>query len=87
MAVMIERNADGTVNHNGEYNPWEHIDVGLADRCRANGGFAMRTGFVMLGRTTVEVKDGVFTAKTEPSRHYGDGLMYVSFTPPTADKP
>lgn len=55
------RHHDGTVTHNGEYNPWLELDKAKEKECRESGGFVMRVG-------TVNVRTG---------RHENDGLLYV----------
>lgn len=78
---MIVRNADGTVDHDGEFNPWEMIDADEANSCRNSGGFVMRIGTCRLGRSTVRFDHdtNAFIYSSEPSRYSGDGLMYVHF--------
>lgn len=79
---MIVRNADGTVDHDGEYNPWDAIDAAEAKRCKDSGGFVMRIGTCRLGRSTVrfDQDENAFIYSSEPSRYSGDGLMYVNFS-------
>ncbi len=77
---MMIRNADGTVDHDGEYNPWLELDAEKEQECRASGGFVMRIGTAYLGRPSIGIlKDGTLQPRAEPTRYKGDGLMYVSF--------
>lgn len=78
---MIRRNADGTVDHDGEYNPWSEIDRDKERECRETGGFVMRIGTAHLGRSHVGIdKDGNYYGYSDPTKFTGDGLMYVSYT-------
>ena len=75
---MLIRNADGTVDHDGEYDPFEEMDRELADKCRSSGGFVFRTGTVVLGRHSPKLENGVLSfVRLAPDRHIGDGLHYV----------
>lgn len=75
---MMIRNPDGTVDHDGEYNPYEEMDRDLADKCKATGGFVMRIGTAHLGKSHIGFKDdGTMYAYSDPNRYTGDGLMYV----------
>ena len=77
---MIIRNADGTVDHDGEYNPWLELDSEKERECRATGGFVMRVGTAHIGRPRSAFNDnGEVSIQSEPTRHKGDGLLYVSF--------
>jgi hypothetical protein len=76
---MMTRHPDGTVDHDGEYNPWESLDKDLHARCVATGGGVFRTGTVILGRSTSRIEGDKLVSKSQPSRHIGDGLHYYSF--------
>jgi len=78
---VIVRNADGTVDHDGEFNPWLELDTEREKECRATGGFVMRIGIAHLGRSRIVFNEnGEMSIHSEPTRHKGDGLMYVSFS-------
>ncbi len=77
---MIIRNADGTVDHDGEYNPWLELDSEKERECGATGGFVMRVGTAHIGRPRIAFNEnGEMSIQSEQTRHKGDGLLYVSF--------
>jgi hypothetical protein len=75
---MIRRNADGTVDHDGEYNPYDEMNKELANKCYDTGGFVMRIGTAHLGQSRIGFReDGTMYGYSDQNRYTGDGLMYV----------